>query len=58
MRHTQWLKKDKVGNFLFSVAVVQCNEDVPFWHKLQRAEPALLSDRLMLIIPWGECTAQ
>lgn len=57
-RHTQWLKKDKVENFLFPVAVVQCNKDVPFWHKLQRAEPALLSDRLMLIIPWGECTAQ
>lgn len=53
---TQWLTKARVGNFLFPVAVDQSNEDVRFWHKHQRAKPALLSDRLMLIIPGGECT--
>lgn len=46
---TQWLQKEKkkkkakVGNFMFPVAVDQCNEDVRFWHKLQREKPALLS---------------
>ena len=48
---TQWLTKAEVGNFLFPVAVDRSNEDVHFWHRLQRARPALLSDRLMLIIP-------
>lgn len=55
---THWHTIAKVGNFLFSIAVDQSNEDVHFWHKLQREEPALLSDRLMLIIPRGDCTPQ
>lgn len=55
---TQWFTKAKVWSFLFPVAVDQPNEDVHFWHKLQRAKPALLSDRLMLIIPQGERTPQ
>lgn len=55
---TQWLTKVKVENFLFPIVVDQSNKDVRFWHKLQRAKPALLSDRLMLIIPRGECALQ
>lgn len=46
------------GNLMFSGALGHSNEDVCFWHSHQRANPALLSDSLMLIIPQGECAPQ
>lgn len=50
--------KVRDGNFMFSGAPGYSNEDVRFWHSLQRANPDLLSDGLMLIIPQGECAPQ